>query len=92
MAKGHAEEKSMQETILLICEELLDEARRIANSDKSTPLLAGENTAESFDSKADMETKDHRPSLHKIHEQRNSQRLFMVKPFTEIHEDPEGTI
>ncbi len=81
----------MQEPIMLICEELLQEAQRLANSDDTNPLLAGEQTGEPIEFTPRLGSREQFPSLLQNHEHHGSQRLFMVKPFTEVIDDPEGT-
>jgi hypothetical protein len=87
-----AEEKSMQETILLICEELLKEAERLASSDEihTNKFVAGEQAADSSGIAPEPETSETNPILLKFLEQRGSQRMFMAKPFSKVTQNPEG--
>ena len=82
----------MQETILLICEELLNEAERLANSDEinTNQNVAGEQPADSTGIAPGPETTAEKRVLLELLDQCGNQRMFMAKPFSKVTKNPEG--
>ena len=87
-----AEEESMQDTILLICEELLKEAERLANSNEihTNQNMAGEQVADSCGIAPESEASPEKRILIELLDQCGSQRMFMAKPFSKVTTNPEG--
>lgn len=82
----------MQESILLICEELLKEAERLANSDDNhtNHIVAGKQVEDSVGITPGTESPVQIGELLQLHEQQGSQRMFMAKPFSKVTQNPEG--